>query len=119
MLSDDIVGTYKTNMTTIPSEISKDYGSWEEDDGWGDYGDSDIDDEVKPVVPLKDMTISADGTIVVNGTTAQVVDGVDQSTIIISLGRDKYTLYINDGIVVLDPDNSNRLSFTDARRPLV
>lgn len=119
VLSDDIVGTYKTNMTTIPSEISKDYGSWEEDDGWGDYGDSDIDDEVKPVVPLKDMTISADGTIVVNGTTAQVVDGVDQSTIIISLGRDKYTLYINDGIVVLDPDNSNRLSFTDARRPLV
>lgn len=119
VLSDDIVGTYKTNMTTIPSEISKDYGSWEEDDGWGDYGDNDIDDEVKPVVPLKDMTISADGTIVVNGTTAQVVDGVDQSTIIISLGRDKYTLYINDGIVVLDPDNSNRLSFTDARRPLV
>ena len=119
VLSDDIVGTYKTNMTTIPSEISKDYGSWEENDGWGDYGDSDTDDEVKPVVPLKDMTISADGTIVVNGTTAQVVDGIDQSTIIISLGSANYTLYINDGIVVLDPDNSNRLSFTDARRPLV
>lgn len=119
VLSDDIVGTYKTNMTTIPSEVSKDYGSWEEDDGWGDYGDSDTDDEVKPVVPLKDMTISADGTIVVNGTTAQVVDGVDQSTIIIALGSANYTLYINDGIVVLNPDNSNRLSFNDARRPLV
>ena len=119
VLSDDIVGTYKTNMTTIPSEISKDYGSWEENDGWGDYGDSDTDDEVKPIVPLKDMTISADGTIVVNGTMAQVVDGVDQSTIIISLGSENYTLYINDGIVVIDPDNSNRLSFTDARRPLV
>ncbi len=119
VLSDDIVGTYKTNMTTIPSEVSIDYGSWEEDDGWDDYGDSDTDDEVKAVVPLKDMTISADGTIVVNGVTAQVIDGIDQSTIIISLGSANHTLYINDGIVVLDPDNTNRLSFTDSRRPLV
>lgn len=119
VLSNDIVGTYKTNMTTIPSEVSIDYGSWEEDDGWGDYGDSDTDDEVKAVVPLKDMTISADGTIVVNGVTAQVIDGIDQSTIIISLGSANHTLYINDGIVVLDPDNTNRLSFTDSRRPLV
>jgi len=119
VLSDDIVGTYKTNMTTIPSETSTDTGYWDEDDGWIDYGDDDTDDEVVPVVPLKDMTISADGTIVVNGVTAQVMDGIDQSTIIIALGGAKHTLYINDGIVVLDPDNSNRLSFSDSRRPLV
>lgn len=120
VISDEIVGTYKTNMTTIPSEITKDYGSWEGDDGWGDYGDgSDSDDEIVPVVPLKDMTISSNGDIVVNGVTAQVVDGIDQSTIIIKMGTINYTMHIDNGIAVINPDNVNRLSFTDLRRPLV
>lgn len=119
VMSDEIVGTYKTNMTTIPSEVSVDYGSWEEDEGWGDYGEGDDDEEVVPVVPLKDMTISADGNIVVNGTKAQVVDAIDESTMTVMIGTMLHTMYINDGIVVFDPDNSNRLSFSDGRRPLV
>lgn len=119
VLSDEIVGTYKTNMTTIPSETSKDYGSWEEEDGWGDYGEGDYDDTIVPVVPLKDMTIGRDGSIVINGVKAEIVDGVDENTLTIKLNTMLHSLHIKDGIVVVEPDNSNRMSFTDSRRPLV
>lgn len=119
VLSDEIVGTYKTNMTTIPSEISKDYGSWEEDEGWGDYGEGDDEEEIVPVVPLKDMTIGQDGSIVINGIKAEIVDGIDEHTLTIKLYTALHTLHINDGIVVVEPDNSNRMMFTDSRRPLV
>lgn len=119
VFSDDIVGTYKTNMTTIPGEIKKDYGDYgdSEDPFYGDG--EDYDDEEKPVVPLKDMTFSRDGQIIVNGKSATVSECIDETTIIITVGTDQYTMYINDGIVVIDPDNSLRMSFTDNKRPLV
>lgn len=120
VLSDDIVGTYKTNMTTIPAATSSSGSdSWEVDDGYGDYGDGDDYEEVVPVTPLKDMTIARDGSITVDGRQAYLTGGIDQSTLIVSIGTTKYTMHLNNGIVVLDPDNDNRMSFTDSRRPLV
>ena len=119
VLSDDIVGTYKTNMTTIPAATSSSGSdSWEEDNGYGDYGEGDYD-EVVPVTPLKDMTIARDGSITVDGRQAYLTGGIDQSTLIVSIGTTNYTMHLNNGIVVLDPDNDNRMSFTDSRRPLV
>lgn len=120
VLSDDIVGTYKTNMTTIPAATSSSGSdSWEEDNGYGDYGEGDDYDEVVPVTPLKDMTIARDGSITVDGRQAYLTGGIDQSTLIVSIGTTNYTMHLNNGIVVLDPDNDNRMSFTDSRRPLV
>ena len=120
VLSDDIVGTYKTNMTTIPAATSSSGSdSWEEDNGYGDYGEGDDYDEVVPVTPLKDMTIARDGSITVDGRQAYLTGGIDQSTLIVSIGKTNYTMHLNNGIVVLDPDNDNRMSFTDSRRPLV
>lgn len=119
VFSDEIVGTYKTNMTTIPGEIKKDYGSLGDDED-PFYGDGeDYDEEEKPVVRLKDMTFSRDGKITVNGKAATVFECIDESTIIVTIGGAKYTMYIKDGIVVINPDNSLRLSFSDEKRPLV
>ena len=120
VFSDDIVGTYKTNMTTIPGEIKKDYGSWGGEDEDSSYGDGEDDDDEEVVVStLKDMTFSRDGKITVNGKSVTVSECIDETTIVITIGSDQYTMYINDGIVVLNPDNSLKLTFTDNKRPLV
>ena len=116
---EDIVGTYKTNMTTIPGEIKKDYGGWadSEDPSYGDG--EDYDEEEKVISTLQDMIFSRDGKITVNGNSATVSECIDETTIIITIGTTEYTMYINDGIVVINPDNSLRMSFTDSKRPLV
>lgn len=118
VLSDEIVGTYKTNMTTIPPEVDTDADTGSDDE----YGYSDPEyypEEQTSVSVLKDMVVSRDGTITVNGQKTTVVDGIDQSTIIVKAGTNRFTLHIDDGIVVVDPDNSLKMAFHDAKRPIV
>ena len=118
VLSDDVVGTYKTNMTTIPPEVDTSQSTDEEDDyGYSD-GYEDYDEPTPPTV-LKNMTISRENGIVINGNRAKVVGGVDESTLTVSVGTSKFTLHLSDGIAVIDPDNSLKMSFTNDVRPLV
>lgn len=120
VFSDDIVGAYKTNMTTIPSAVNTDYGTWDSSDDDMYYSDGDdYEEESKSVATLKDMTFSRDGSITVNGMTATVVECISEKNLVIATRSDKYDMYIDDGIVFLNPDNSLRMSFSDTKRPLV
>lgn len=123
VLSEDVIGIYKTNMTTIPSAVSSSTSTDITEDDWytgmGDSPDSDNDDEVKPVYPLSNMTILRDGTIKINGMQATVKDAIDQNTIVVEMSRNEFTLFFYDGVVVINPDNKLRMAFHDAKRPMV
>lgn len=107
VLSDELIGVYHTETTTIPES------SQTSDDEDGDYGV-----ESNPVQYYGDMIISSDGSIKINGTKAAIVDGIDENTLVISLGTNEHTVYFKDGIAMIVPDNSLRMSFYDGKRPL-
>ncbi len=121
VLSEDIIGIYKTNMTTIPSAVSSSSTDLTEDDWGSGYGDSSdsYDEEAKPVYTLSNMVISRDGSIKINGLIATVKYAIDQNTIVVEMNRTEFTLHFNDGIVVVDPNNALRMSFHDTKRPMV
>lgn len=121
-------GTYRTKLTTIPVSGSDD----DDDDGdygWGGsdwYGDGAYSlssgataRATSGGTTLGDMIIGDDGSIVVNGNKATIIGGIDESTLIVQIGTNNYTMYYDNGIIVLDPDNSLKLGFSDYRRPLV
>lgn len=128
----NVMGTYKTLMTAIPvvdddddDEGGEDYGDWYGD---GEYYSayasaasdaSDVQQSASAQV-LGDMIMSDNGNITVNGMSAALIGGVDENTLVMRIGSYNYTMYYNDGIAVLDPDNSVKLGFSDAsKRPLV
>jgi hypothetical protein len=107
VLDSAIKGTYHTQMTTIANISS----SSDDEEGY--------EEEADPVYDIGDMTISDDMVITVNGTVATDIVGIDTNTFEFKLGSNLYTMYYQNGIVVLDPDNSIKLSFSDYRRPYV
>ena len=114
-------GVYHTRLTTIPVEEDDD-----DDDGeYGDYGDYGEGEyslraaSTSNVFVLDDLIIAEDGSITVNGQRATVVGGIDERTLLIHFGSYDYTLYYENGIVVLDVDNSVKLAFGEYKRPLV
>lgn len=106
VLNHDIVGEYQTEQTTIPRESSSDSEGYETDEG-------------AAAVKLGDMVVSADGSIVVNGKTTKFLDAVDENTMRVQIGSYEYTMYYDNGIVVLDPDNNFRMQFHENMRPFV
>lgn len=100
-----IPGTYHTKMTTIGSEDEED------EDGYVTAGSA--------VEVLPDLVISPDGTVTVGQETYRIIGGYDGTTLRLLKGKNETILYFADGIAVLDPDNSLKLSFGDAKRPLV
>lgn len=122
VLNGDILGTYDTKFTTIP-ELEE-----EEDDSdnpYGDYGEYDVytlsetSDSTNKVKLLDKLIINSLDDIKVNGKQAELIGAVDENTLIIKYGTTNYTLYYKNGIVVLDPDNSIKLGFSDNKRPLL
>lgn len=103
VLDNAITGTYITDMTTIPTT------------------DVDSSDETVtiPGRPLGNMEFTDFNNFTVNNQNASVVSVIDEKTIIVKIGSNKYTMYYDQGIVVFDPDNTNKMSFSDYRRPLV
>lgn len=117
VLNGDILGSYETKFTTIP-EI-------EEDDDTDDpYGEYEVYALSAPVKKFDKLIINSLDDITINGSKAELVSAIDENTLLVkfgtnTFGTNTYTLYYNDGIVVLDPDNSIKLGFTDNRRPLL
>lgn len=98
-----IIGKYRTLLTTLPTTET-----------------NESDEEV--VIPgkyLADLVINENGTIEVLGKKAQIINAIDEKTLIVKVGGYEYTLYYDDGIVVLDPDNSIRLPYNDDKRPII
>lgn len=100
------MGTYKTNLTTIPQSEST-----EEDD----YG---IQTE-KPTI-LGDFIVSDDGTMILSGTKLELIGGNNETTMQVMYGRNIYNLYyIEPGIVVFIPLNEMKMSYNDNSRPMI
>lgn len=134
--SRDIIGTYRTGLTTIP-EVEEEDDEGYGDSGWGDGGD-DWSDSVgtnpgimtASLTPppagtsyLPDLVIGEDGSIRFNNLTVYSATGLDEHTFLLKTGSGgsgrEYTLYYYDGIVVLDVENNIRMEFNDYARPLV
>lgn len=113
VLDSALKGTYHTGLTTIP-EIEE-----EDDSDWGEYGSSGYSTRASTVNVLGDLIIENANTFIVNGKEAKVLRGIDENTVIIQLGSYEYTVYFENGVAVLDPDNSIKLGFTEVKRPFV
>lgn len=112
-----IKGVYHTDFTTIPEK--------EEDDDEYEYGEGYYEEDfyslrkAKDVSPYSDLIIDENGKIVLNGKEVEIINGIDENSMIIRYYNYDYTLCIDNGIVTLDPDNSIKLLFNDYKRPLV
>ncbi len=121
VINPQLAGVYKTGQTPIPVE-EPDYSDeggedyWGDDPGWGEYS---LATYSLPSNTLGNMVITTDGTITVNGVSAQFIGAIDENTLIVQIGSNDYTLYYQNGIVALDPDNSAKLGFSEYKRPLV
>lgn len=103
--SNDLKGEYFTPLMTIPREEETD----EEDQ---------LIVEGINAKPIGDLILTENG-ITVNGIIATDIKFIDESTMTFNLGTNKYTLHYEDGIIVLDPDNSLKLNYNDYRRPFI
>ena len=98
-----ILGTYKTLQTSIPVKST-----------------NESDEEVvTPGKILSNLTINEDGTIKIGNRTAHIINAIDENTFIVKLISYEYTLYYNDGIIILNPENNIRLEFNEDKRPLI
>ncbi len=106
VLDHRLVGTYFTPMTGIPTVSS-----------------SENDEEEDVIIPgkrLGALTIGEDGSVAFAGMKGgQLISGADENTLQVRMGTTNYTLYYENGIIVLNPDNTIGMGFTDGRRPLV
>lgn len=104
VLNQLLKGTYITNMKTIATE-----------------GEEDEEGNITmiPGTRIGDMVFDDLDNITVDKNHAEVISAIDENTLYIQIGRNYYTLYYLDGIVVLDPNNEIKMSFSDYRRPLV
>ena len=99
-------GVYATYITTIASTSDVD----EE----GDVIGEDI-----PSRRYGNLVFASGTDITMDGMTVTVRQIVDEHTLIVNVGSTPFTMHLFDGIIVLDPDNSHKLSFTNFRRPFV
>lgn len=122
VVNPNMAGVYKTGQTPIPTsdddyDDSGDEGYWGEDDWGSDWEGYSL--YSLPKNAIGEMVITKDGKITVHGVVAEFVGAVDENTLIINLGRNEHTLHYDNGVVVLDPDNSIKMTFHDEKRPLV
>lgn len=105
VLSKNLIGQYKTQLSTIGTSASVD------EEGYDDAG------EVSRAI--KDLYITEDGQISVDGTLASILYGIDENTMYIKVGSYEFTLYYENGIVILDPNNDIKLGYINGKRPLI
>lgn len=99
VLSKEMQGTYKTNLFTIPDMYS--------------------DEETPSRTHVGSMQISATGEITIKGVKAEVIDAIDEHTIIFRYKSNIHTLYYDNGIIVIEPDNSIKLHYYEDKRPYI
>ena len=104
VVDNQIVGTYLTLLTTIDQM------------GTDDEGNDVVETAGRR---LRNLFYYEDGRITVDGANATVTGVIDDSTRTLKLMNYDYTMYYNDGIIVLDPDNGIKLPFNDQKRPMV
>ncbi len=105
VLDRGILGTYLTLMTTIPQ-----------------VQESDNDEEEDILIPgtrLGALTITEDGNVTFGDNHGRLISGGDANTLHVMCGINHYVFHYQDGVMVIDPDNSLGMSFSDGKRPLL
>lgn len=101
----NILGTYHTNLTTIGSSGGSDSEGYE--------------DEGVQTSKLNDLVFTGLDNLVINNNKAVIIGAIDENTLLIKIGSNEFTLYYDNGIIVLDPDNSIKLSYNEIKRPYI
>lgn len=101
VMGKEMQGTYKTNLYTIPDLYSND------------------EEETTTRAHVGAMQINEKGEITIKGVKAEVIDAVDEHTIIFNYKSNIHTLYYNNGIVVIEPDNAIKLRYYEDKRPYI
>ena len=105
VLDDEMIGTYKTKLTTIGSSDSED------GDGYIESGEK--------ATQLDDFVIYSDGTVKMQGKICPIVSAIDEHTFIVKYLSFLHTVHYENGIISVDPENSIRLSYSNEKRPAV
>ena len=106
VLDNEMKGTYKTNLYTIPDPYNSDY-------------DEEYGDEAPAKTHVGSMSISETGEITIKGVKAEVLSAQSESTLVLRYKSNENVLYYQNGIIVIVPDNSIRLSYYEDKRPLI
>ena len=97
-------GTYKTQLDNVNNYS----GSTDEE-----YGETTV------VTQVTDLIIDQDGNISFNGHKAQIISAIDEKTMLLKYLSYEYTLYYDNGIIVLIPDNAIKLGYSYDKRPFI
>ena len=101
VMGKEMQGTYKTNLYTIPDFYSND------------------EEETTTRAHVGAMQINEKGEITIKGVKAEVIDAIDEHTIIFKYKSNIHTLYYNNGIIVIEPDNAIKLRYYEDKRPYI
>lgn len=100
-----ILGTFRTQMRTIPVEDQED------EEGYVTSGSGSM--------PIGNVIVTRE-KVVFNGTDMTIVSAPTCDSLVVKDARNNtYTLHFDNGILVADPDNSLRMMFSDYKRPLL
>ena len=96
-------GTYKTDLDNVNSDT---------------YGGGD-EEETPVVTKVTDLVIGEDGSIMFNGLKATILSAIDEKTMLLYYRSYEYTMYYENGIIVLVPDNEIKLGYSYDKRPFI
>jgi len=115
VIDSDLIGTYSTPYSTIVS-VSETSSS---DDTDGGYDVSEDEEEPEVAQPLKDMIITKDGIVSIDGKAVSEWKAVDANHFTFNISSFEYEMYYENGIAVLIPLNDTHMSYTESNRPFV
>ena len=117
VIEPSLIGAYGTLLHTISANQASSYQEYDEEYIYDN--DDYYDDEENEVKRIGDLVIRQDGRIRIDGKDASIIGSIDSLTLRVLVGSNTYMLYYDQGIIVLDPNNDIKMSFSDYRRPLV
>lgn len=116
VLDDTLLGEYQTRQTTIAYADTSDDGSGE---GYGDGTTPDDDVVYNPVYKLKNLKITDDYQVIFNSLEGEIVDAASPTEFTVKTGTNLHYFHYIDGIIVIEPDNSSKLTYSDSRRSII
>ncbi len=115
VIDDDLIGTYSTPYQTIVS--SSDTSSSEDSDNGYDVSEDEVEEEMAQ--PLKEMRITKDGIVSVDGKAVSQWKAVDSTHFTFNISSFEYEMHYENGIAVLIPLNETRMPYSESNRPFV
>lgn len=104
ILDANMKGTYYTILRTIEEKT--------------DYGD-DGEEITNPSHTIGNFIIDDEGNYHFDNSNIQVIESISQNILKISIAKNVYLMYYDNGIIVLNPVNEHKMAFSNYSRPLI